>query len=298
MKIRYCLLYFLLLFIVDFGIVHTKVFSQEKDVVLVKGNPPLTQLMVGKVIVLLDWALELKLSSEQELKIKQVLISAWQKNNREEMSSTLDVIEIYEKVAQLSEAERNNARAKLAEAMLQNISTEPKDELSQILSSAYKAAHSSSTKDSTSGGKSNQNSNVSNSLVGEWNSFGLSSKDNYYNPGTGEWSGASGNGASYEFFPDGRYIFANIIQTSAYSCTTTTFTFLKGNYQMQGSTLTLTPKSGNGEQKNSCSSSTNPRKFVPLLEKRSLVFRFEREAKGESLCLTGQYGETCYPSSR
>lgn len=115
--------------------------ADEKDVVLVKGNPPLTQLMVGKTIVLLDWALDLRLSPEQELEIKQVLIRAWQTNNREDIKGAAEIIEIYEKVNKLSETERNNFRETLQELLLKSIRAEPGDELSQLLLSAYESSH-------------------------------------------------------------------------------------------------------------------------------------------------------------
>ncbi len=95
-----------IIFLVIFSLGHFGIASaqtEEKDVVLVQGNPPLTQLMVGKTIVLLDWALDLKLSTERELKIKQALIHAWQTNDREDITGALEIIEIYEKVAKLSE---------------------------------------------------------------------------------------------------------------------------------------------------------------------------------------------------
>lgn len=133
-----------IMFLFIFSLGHFEVAlaqSEGRDVVLVQGNPPLTQLMVGKTIVLLDWALDLKLSPEQELKIKQVLIHAWQTNNREDIKGTLEIIEIYEKVAKLSEAERNNARGTLQELMLQSIRAEPDDELARLLLSAYESSH-------------------------------------------------------------------------------------------------------------------------------------------------------------
>ncbi len=81
----------------------------------------------------------------------------------------------------------------------------------------------------TSNQDSTSNSTVPNSIVGEWNSFGSVGKNNYYNPSTGEWTGASGNGRSYEFLPNGRYIFAQIMQVAPYNCTTTTFTYVTGS---------------------------------------------------------------------
>ena len=120
--------------------------AQGEDVVLVPGNPPLTQLTVGKSIVLLEWALDIKLSPEQELKIKQTLIRAWQTNDREDINGTLEIVGVYEKVAKLSEGERNNARGAIQEAILKSLRAEPDDELAGLLLSAYESAHSANAK--------------------------------------------------------------------------------------------------------------------------------------------------------
>ncbi len=110
--------------------------SQTDDVVLVAGDPPLTQLMAGKVIVLLDWALELRLSKDQELQIKDALVTAWKTKNRPDIEGALQIIEIYEKIFRMTEAERNRARGPLAETLLGSIRSEPDDPLSRILLAA------------------------------------------------------------------------------------------------------------------------------------------------------------------
>ncbi len=112
----------------------------QADVVLVPGEPPLTQLMAGKVIVLLDWALELKLSKGQELQIKDALVSAWKSKNQPEMAGALQIIEVYEEIFRMSEAERNRARVRLADALLSAIKARPDDPLSRILLSAQGSA--------------------------------------------------------------------------------------------------------------------------------------------------------------
>jgi hypothetical protein len=137
-------LIFLLIFSLGVGIASAQ--GEGDDTVLVQGNPPLTQLTVGKSIVLLEWALDLKLSPEHELKIKQTLIRAWQTNNREDINGALEIVKIYEKVAQLNEAERNNARGALQEIILKSLRAQPDDELARLLLSAYESSHSTNPK--------------------------------------------------------------------------------------------------------------------------------------------------------
>lgn len=113
----------------------------QNDAVIVQGDPPLTRLMVGKTIVLLDWALGLKLSREQKLKVEQALVHTWQTNDREGINGALEVVQTYEKVAALTEAERNKVRGKLEEVILRSMRENPHEALSQLLLSAYEAAH-------------------------------------------------------------------------------------------------------------------------------------------------------------
>lgn len=126
-----------LVLLLQFTVAH----AQEKDIVLVNGNPPLTQLMVGKTIVLLDWVLDLKLTKDQELDIKNVLINSWKKSNTAEIKSTLEVIQVYDRVEKLSEPERNKVKEKLQPLLLQDLEKDPDDDLSKIIKAAYASAH-------------------------------------------------------------------------------------------------------------------------------------------------------------
>ena len=138
MKTPKSILLFVILFAVCF---YTPAYSQDKDIILVNGNPPLTQLMVGKTIVLLDWVLDLKLSKEQELKIKAILVNEWKKNNTAAIKSTTDIIEVYEKVFKLTGAEQNKLKEKLQPAVLQNLYKQPADELSALVIAAYESRY-------------------------------------------------------------------------------------------------------------------------------------------------------------
>ena len=132
---------YFLLCVILFACFYTPSYSQDKEIVLVNGNPPLTQLMIGKTIVLLDWVLDLKLSKDQELKIKDIVVNAWKTNNKAAIKSTTDIIEVYEQVFKLSGAEQNKLKEKMQPQILQNLYKQPKDELSNLVLAAYESAH-------------------------------------------------------------------------------------------------------------------------------------------------------------
>ena len=117
----------------SFGIAHTTAYPQEKDVVLFQGNPPLTQSMVNKTVDLLEWSLGISFAPEQKSKIQQILINAWQANNRAQIRSILDVVGIHNNLSQMSLAERNNFRERFKTVLLENLRKDPDDQLSQTV---------------------------------------------------------------------------------------------------------------------------------------------------------------------
>lgn len=167
-NIIYFLLSLISVVVISFGAFNTTAYSQEKDVVLAKGNPPLTELMVGKVVVLLDWTLDLKLSQEQQVKISEALIRAWERNDREDIEGALQLVETYDEVKRLNQTEQGKVKGKLKEIILQSIREDPNDELAQMLLQAYQAAHSKpSKKVPQSNSSSTQSNNSSTAAKGK-----------------------------------------------------------------------------------------------------------------------------------
>lgn len=100
---------------------------------LAQGNPPLTKSMVFQSIDLLEWSLDISFPSEQKSKIQQILINAWQTNNRAQIKSVLDAVNIHNKLSQMTPAERNNFRERFKTVILENLRKDPTDELSQTV---------------------------------------------------------------------------------------------------------------------------------------------------------------------
>jgi hypothetical protein len=119
--------------------------AQKADVILQSGEPPLTQSMVDKTLALLKWALEVEISEEYRSKLQQVLAHAWQSKSKDEMKSTVDIVNIHDKLMQMSPNEREARRPPLREAILQNLRNEPDDEMSRILVSMFEASRAKTT---------------------------------------------------------------------------------------------------------------------------------------------------------
>jgi hypothetical protein len=112
-------------------------------------------------------------------------------------------------------------------------------------------------------------------LVGEWSSGGVSTVD-FYNPSTGSWAAPSGAGASYEFAPDGTYVYAAMLQSSLYSCTMTVFWSALGVAYQDGQHLTLTELEGTVKSTHTCRPEFNYQR-EELKPVRTFAWRIHQE---------------------
>jgi hypothetical protein len=111
------------------------------DAVLVNGNPSLTQLMVGKTIVLMDWVLGLDVDRTREMEIRRILIDTWRRGDREDIRGVLAVIDAYGTVFRMNETERAAQRGRMRGIVLQSLQAEKNDELAVLLLRAYDSAN-------------------------------------------------------------------------------------------------------------------------------------------------------------
>ena len=136
MRTRIYLLSSLLLFTLMLG----KAQAQE-DPIVVQGSPPLTQSMIAKTLILLDWSLDIRLSDEQKTQIAQAVIGYWKTNNRAEISSTLEAVKLVDGLRQASPAERDKAKEIIQAEMLKGLRSDTNDEISQMVLKVFEATH-------------------------------------------------------------------------------------------------------------------------------------------------------------
>ncbi len=250
------------------------VYSQD-DPILAQGNPPLKVSLFAKTVILVEWALDIKFSEDERLKIANIMIKYWQEDNRKEIENALEVATVYDNLAKAGAEDRKKAKEIIRGEILKSLKSEPEDELNRVVIQAYNTAQKSSPRYAFPiDGDSRQNPNAPNALVGKWDSFG--------------------NYTSYEFFPDGRYVYHARVKMGNLTCATTLTTNITGNYRLQGASLILNPAAGTNEFKYSCPSRTET-KTVGRLEKKSLAVNFKRENGLVKACFTDRENtEACY----
>lgn len=116
--------------------------NERDNTILVRGNPSLTVAMVEDALELLEWSLGSSFSPENQQKIQNVIVRAWQADNRAQIRSVLDVVDVQGRIALMNDDDRSKIRQSLRDLILQNLGKEPKDELSVTVLGAYEASQS------------------------------------------------------------------------------------------------------------------------------------------------------------
>jgi hypothetical protein len=114
--------------------------------VIVQGNPPLTESMVAKSIILLEWALDIKFSDEQKIEIIQDIVNDWKTNDKEAMNITIEIANLVDGLRQASAEDRNKAKDIIRADLLKGLRSATDNKISQMVLQVYEATHSGDPK--------------------------------------------------------------------------------------------------------------------------------------------------------
>jgi hypothetical protein len=243
------------------------------DTVLARGNPPLTQETVDRLIGFFELVLDGQFTGAQREEFRKELIADWHGGQGAE--SVLAVLELGARLGALGDDQRRELLAQAQKALLEQLRAQPDSGLARLLLAVHGAAVPTA---------------VPAELVGTWGT-GTSSSVNYVNTTTGSYAPPSGTQVSYTIRADGRYEYAALTQQSLYSCTTRLFTYKTGVVSIRGAQLTLTPKTSTWTNENTCSGRNERREAGK--EQESYNFRIERDEYGVKLCLANASVDGC-----
>jgi hypothetical protein len=142
------------------------------------------------------------------------------------------------------------------------------------------------------GGEDGTNGTVPAELVGSWY-YGSVSPTNYYNPGSGQWSNAYGEGMFYTFKADGTFEFGYEVQAGSYGCTNTVMWYKSGgvNADPSAQTVTVRPRVALLNSKDNCRPEWNYEKEIDKSPEQ-LSWRFGQDDWGyDALFLRFPSGE-------
>jgi hypothetical protein len=117
-------------------------------------------------------------------------------------------------------------------------------------------------------------------LVGSWYN-GSVSPTNYYNPGSGQWNNAYGEGMFYTFKADGTFEFGYEIQSGSYGCTNTVMWYKSGRVDSNpaAQTVTVRPRVALLNSQDNCHPEWNYEKPIDPSPEQ-LAWHFGKDAYG------------------
>lgn len=109
--------------------------------VLVKGQPPLTEEMVGRYAEFFEWAFDVHLTNAQREVLRKYAIDAWVQKKKSDMD---DVTQIVQQQVELSKADpqqRSYVRVKIEPQLLDLMRQQPNEPMARWALAVYESAH-------------------------------------------------------------------------------------------------------------------------------------------------------------
>ncbi len=114
----------------------------KADVLLVPGDPPLTEAMLSREARFLEWVLEAPLTAAQQDELRAHVVDAWRRGDRPSMEASIGFLAIAGKVFALPEAQRDLVRAQALPSLLEQWRAEADENPgSRWLLGIHEAAH-------------------------------------------------------------------------------------------------------------------------------------------------------------
>ena len=107
---------------------------------LVQGEPPLTQVMVDRVIDFFQWSLSVHMSVAQKGQVQQKLTAAWKANDRSEIEGTGKILDLYMQLQSLTNEQLAQTRPEIRDGLVKLLREEQNDNVAKMLLSLYDSA--------------------------------------------------------------------------------------------------------------------------------------------------------------
>lgn len=109
--------------------------------ILAPGNPPLTQEMVDRFRLLIEWALEVQTTQEQQETLKQCMIAGWKVGDRTTVENTVKLVQAQKLIEGRPDAERDLLRQQVQPSILASLRKQANDPATKWILDIYEAAH-------------------------------------------------------------------------------------------------------------------------------------------------------------
>jgi hypothetical protein len=276
--------------------------------VLVDGNPPLTQSDFDSIAEYYERGLGIQFSDEQRDELQDIVARQWKKGQRSNPKYLSDWLVTISKINGIGGEKRERIKGEIRDVVLGDLRDSRGAELSRFVLGVYEnsSAERADMDEPTAEAPSDQRSDdretqnaepVSqpiqgalklSDLAGTWGKA-TSATYGYRNTITNDYRSAYGAANQHDVYPNGTFDYTNYAQVSGYGCKTELYTSMKGRVSVNGSQVTFSYISGTVRVEDSCKKSvvTRPAQISPT------TYKAERFGGKLRLCEVGKENPTC-----
>jgi hypothetical protein len=255
--------------------------QSKTEIILAKGKPPLTPVLVNQLQLFFEWVLDGKFKKAEHETLTQLLIAEWKSGKQSEIDETLKLMAIPGNLDKLNPDIQKSLHDTIQAGLIVQIQKGPDDKLLKLLAEVRK---SGGVLNQTSSGVIPPQNNLpsptvsASNFAGEW-LYRISGSSITFTDGAGGYAAPSGELSGYKLKADGTYEHGYLLSSSLYNCNTRIFGYETGTWWIDGDNLVFKDKTATLTSTDNCNKSFNYEK------KRELgyyyyQFRLERDEYG------------------
>jgi len=122
------------------GLVLTiSVFGQSQ--VLVPGNPPLTEEMIGRFAEFFEWAFDVRLTNDQCNVLRKYSVDIWNKQTKSDMDAIVNVVQLQVELSKVDRKQLAVVRANYEPQVLEAMRKQPNEPMAVWSLAVYESSH-------------------------------------------------------------------------------------------------------------------------------------------------------------
>jgi hypothetical protein len=115
--------------------------ASAQSPVLVKGQPPLTEEMVGGLTEYFEWAFDVFLTNDQRLGLRNYAVDAWTRRKKSDMDLVVQAVQQQAQLSRLDAEQRATLRVTFEPDLLDAMRKQPNAPIARWALAVYKASH-------------------------------------------------------------------------------------------------------------------------------------------------------------
>jgi hypothetical protein len=109
--------------------------------VLVRGNPPLTEEMIGRFAEYFEWAFDVRLTNDQINVLRKYSVTAWTQRKKDDMDAIVNVVALQIELSKTDRKQLAVVRANYEPQVLESMRKQPNEPMAVWALAVYESSH-------------------------------------------------------------------------------------------------------------------------------------------------------------